>query len=338
MRYWSFLESDFRIISGSLQPYFYCILLVLLCEVSSSLAFSPLGSSRSLISLTPPFVIISSLHCGDNIPLKRKEESLPEIRQYDPKFTQRLEAKLTPGNIPIVSRTVSISGSDDDDYAGIPNVVIWELKEPSVSINAWCIDEPDDTVSDPFGVVAWPGSVTASRELIKCGDNGIRNTTVLVLGAGTGVEAQVAALMGASRVIATDANELTLRLLRHGAEMAGLDCIIECKVFDLFSGEKLPDCDIVVAADLMYSKEIAKQLFRRCIEFLNRPHPVGTSKLIVTDSQRFHGTDFLRDIQEQTDHTQATWVEQSLQNFTGSGVAIEEDQTYNVKTRLLKIG
>lgn len=72
----------------------------------------------------------------------------------------------------------------------------------------------------------WPGSVKASRELIKWREE-VEGSVVLVLGAGTGVEAQAAALLGAEKVIALDVSLLTLRLLEYGAMEAGFGDVIE---------------------------------------------------------------------------------------------------------------
>lgn len=181
----------------------------------------------------------------------------------------------------------------------------------------------------------WPGSILASREM-ELHKNNIKNKTVLVLGAGTGVEAQAAAMLGASKVIATDINKLTLKLLKYGADFAGLADIIDCREFDLFSKDKLPECDIVIAADILYNERLAAQVGVRCREIFERePQP----KLIVTDSQRFHGTDFLIALnQERNDASKLCWGYHVLSNVTGSGVAIDGDQTYDVKTRMLSIG
>lgn len=72
---------------------------------------------------------------------------------------------------------------------------------------------------DPFGLVSWPGSVVAAQELSQLDIEGL---TVLILGAGPGVEAQAAAMLGAKRVIASDIHPTTLQLLRYGAQEAGL--------------------------------------------------------------------------------------------------------------------
>jgi hypothetical protein len=61
----------------------------------------------------------------------------------------------------------------------------------------------------------------------------------------------------------------------------------------------------------------------------------------VTDSQRFHGTDFVPELNEfllQQNLQPIKWEERTLTNFTGSGVMIDEDQTYNVTARVLRYG
>jgi len=196
----------------------------------------------------------------------------------------------------------------------------------------------------------WPGSVRASQELVKYRHQ-VMGKVVLVLGAGTGVEAQTAASLGAERVIALDINGLTLRLLEYGAQLAGFGDVIEGRVFDLFSNEPLPPCDIVVAADVLYNEELATQIGLRCLEVLaeksNRPSDSLSSlspsptKIVVTDSQNFHGTDFLGMVNAHDDRNGLAlleWDEEILVDFTGSGVMIDEDQHYNITVRTLSTG
>jgi hypothetical protein len=173
---------------------------------------------------------------------------------------ERQRAKL--GKVPIISRTIPIS-IDNAESTGLITieVTIWEMEKPSEMIQTWWSVEESDrrSMGDPFGVVMWPGSIVASRELMKhhyySSPSLIANSTVLVLGAGTGVEAQAAALLGADKVIATDINQLTLNLLdfassqkggTHGAK-ASLTDIIEsrckcsswCSSFGIFRLRKL---------------------------------------------------------------------------------------------------
>ena len=106
--------------------------------------------------------------------------------------------------------------------------------------------------------------------------------------------------------------------------------------FDLFSKDDLPECDVVIAADILYNEHLSMQIGARCKEMFDRePQP----KLVVTDSQRFHGTDFLIALNEERDKdSKLSWNYHLLQNITASGVAIDGDQVYDAKTRILSIG
>lgn len=106
------------------------------------------------------------------------------------------------------------------------NVTVWEWDEPSsVMEHYWNSQHGSnfgvrhEQLLDPFGLVSWPGSVVAAQELSQLDIEGL---TVLILGAGPGVEAQAAAMLGAKRVIASDIHPTTLQLLRYGAQEAGL--------------------------------------------------------------------------------------------------------------------
>ena len=69
---------------------------------------------------------------------------------------------------------------------------------------------------EPVGSVVWPAGVAAISALERLSNarrGGLRGLSVLELGAGTGLTALAAAKFGA-RVVATDASELCLRLLR----------------------------------------------------------------------------------------------------------------------------
>ena len=60
-------------------------------------------------------------------------------------------------------------------------------------------------------------------------------------------------------------------------------------------------------------------------------------KVLVTDSQRF--TDLLPDLNQRLGaEPPMQWNETQLDAFTGSGVMVDEDQTYNVTVRVLGIG
>jgi hypothetical protein len=84
----------------------------------------------------------------------------------------------------------------------------------------------------------------------------------------------------------------------------------------------------MVAADVLYNSKLASHVGRRCREALER----GV-KILVTDSQRF--SDFTPELNK---HYEVMWEERILHSFTGSGVMINEDQTYNVTALVLAAG
>lgn len=258
---------------------------------------------------------------------------------YLPDVQYKTQKRKLDGKIPVRSRNIPI-GIDD-----LKEITIWELDKPSKLMDLWWSADLDSSaavkkekIGDPFGVIMWPGSILASKELAN--HRGVLiDSTVLILGAGTGVEAQAAAKLGARKVIALDIANLSLKLLKFGATQACVGDIIKPVQFDLFSKEKLPDCDIVVAADVMYNEDIAMQIGERCVELLTRENP---PKLIITDSQRFHGTDFLDGVnlrlEGKCEHVPLQWECIDLENFRGSGVMIDGDQTYDATTRMVSVG
>lgn len=181
-------------------------------SLSLSLSLSPWSSKRS----------DNLLHLSST-PQQQNTHQVEEEEVAPPRIRHKLDNRL-----PIISRTVPISTTT------IPSLTIYELESPSSLVELWYQSNPDHQPSttsasgsgDPFGVVMWPGSVRASRELVRWKEE-VRDKVVLVLGAGTGVEAQAAAMLGAERVIAVDVNLLTLRLLEYGARMAGFGDVIE---------------------------------------------------------------------------------------------------------------
>ena len=118
---------------------------------------------------------------------------------------------------------------------------------------------------EPVGSVVWPAGVAAISALQRLSNarrGGLRGLSVLELGAGTGLTALAAAKFGA-RVVATDASELCLRLLR-AARDANPDISFTVEKLD-FSDVAAVEAlrakgpfDLVVACDTFYSNALAK--------------------------------------------------------------------------------
>ena len=159
----------------------------------------------------------------------------PSSTQNKPEYI-RERSKLN--RVPIISRQVplQVSLSSSSSSSELTSI-IWEMEKPSDLVETWMTSSPsqkENVIRDPFGVVMWPGSILASQEMHSFNVSG---KTVLILGAGTGVEAQAAALLGAKKVIATDVNRFVLKLLKFGVEKMGLDHIVEGRGMFFFDAQ-----------------------------------------------------------------------------------------------------
>ena len=166
--------------------------------------------------------------------------------------------------------------------------------------------------------------------------------TCLVMGAGTGLEVLTAATLGAS-VIACDINPLTLELLSDAANAQQLRERIELRTFDVCSDAPLPAADLYIFSDLLYTRTLASHIARRCSELLWGCGTPG-ARVLVTDSQKFHSAAFLDDLHVRAaEHREGAtlgqqpiqWQHGRIERFTGSGILIDEDQTYDVELRYL---
>ena len=151
-------------------------------------------------------------------------------------------------------------------------------------------------------------------------------------------------------------NDLTFKFLNHNDDRQTktnicyhhnhiIDDVYKCqKVFDLFSNQPLPPCDILVAADILYNDDLARQVGHRLYEAITHSSP---PKVIITDSQKFHGTNFLEELKELRElnaHLKENgweilrWETRKLKDICGSGVLVDEDQVYDVDVRMISWG
>jgi predicted nicotinamide N-methyase len=250
--------------------------------------------------------------------------------------------------VAIVSRIVPITNEW--------NVTVWEWETPAPLVeDFWSSHEEqlqqqsnsqrkhsrretNEDLLDPFGLIAWPGALVAAHELLQHNQL-LQNSTVLVLGSGVGLEVQVAAQLGASRVYALDIHPTTLQLLQYGIP-SQLSHVVTPIVFDVCDRQVplpfLQTVDLMIVADVLYNPQLAQHVARRCREAYDQDIEV-----LITDSQRLVHN-FIEMIPFHDICTQYSsapspfvWKEHRLNDFTGSGILVEEDQTYNVSARVL---
>jgi len=142
---------------------------------------------------------------------------------------------------------------------GGETVTVYEAVDADDAIDAAVGDG-----SDPFGAVCWPSSVAAANALLdlSAARGGLGGLRVLELGAGAGLASLAAHSKGAA-VVATDASELSLRLLT--APAAGIGDRFAVRRLDLADAaavRALGAFDVVVAADTLYDAALARATAR----------------------------------------------------------------------------
>ncbi|KAL3936205.1 MAG: hypothetical protein SGBAC_008421 [Bacillariaceae sp.] len=150
---------------------------------------------------------------------------------------------------------------------------------------------------DPYGAVLWPSAWAVARYILSEQKLALDNMSILELGTGTGLVSIALALGGAKHVLATDYEPLALKLMTYAAStfhpetMAALDT----KVLDMCNyDDKLPQVDLVVAADIMYEPKTGIAMAHRAVEALRQG-----SRVIVGDSPGRPGRPaFLKALQE----------------------------------------
>ncbi len=112
------------------------------------------------------------------------------------------------------------------------------------------------SLSAPYWAFAWSGGQALARHVIDH-PHEVAGKTVLVFGAGGGVEALAAAKAGADRVVASDIDPFAVEALALNAELNGV--VVEATGEDLL-GVRSPDWDVVLAGDVTYESELADRV------------------------------------------------------------------------------
>jgi len=160
------------------------------------------------------------------------------------------------------------------------------------------VDEKVDADDfDPYGVIMWPSSVAVAHRLVDTGGilggevvegegggAGGSRGRMLELGCGVGLVGLTCAKAGLfDEVLLTDVSKESLELARKGAQenCCGEGTRLAVNEFDFLGGESLPECDTLVATDILYTEKMGLGLGKRVIEALEN----GTRRVIIGDSE-----------------------------------------------------
>lgn len=160
------------------------------------------------------------------------------------------------------------------------------------------VGDPD--VGDLYGAIGvWPAASVAGQEVSRwAAEHQGRRWRALELGSGAGFPALVAASLGASGVLAVDTEPLPLALLQAAFDaqcqswMSRMQCatppVLETRCGDARE-VALEGFDVVIVADLLYSKDLGQSLGRR----LGAAVRAGCCEVILTDGERSGSDTFL---------------------------------------------
>lgn len=148
---------------------------------------------------------------------------------------------------------------------------LWEALEAACGVR----------LEAPFFAVPWPGAQAVARAIAD-GVVDVADRRVLEVGCGSGLAAVAAARAGA-RVLATDVAPLALRVTRLLAQLH--DVAVAVAPLDLLDdaavARALADVDVVIAADVVYNRDLGAALEG----LLTRCRAQGVD-VVVTDSGR----------------------------------------------------
>ena len=107
---------------------------------------------------------------------------------------------------------------------------------------------------EPYWAFCWPGGQALARHLLDHPEV-VRGKRVLDFGAGCAIEGLAALKAGATSVLAADIDQVACAAARLNAGLNGLS--LEVTDEDLVG--TLPACDVVLAGDVFYDRDLARR-------------------------------------------------------------------------------
>lgn len=108
----------------------------------------------------------------------------------------------------------------------------------------------DDQPRLPYGIALWPSAIALAHELAA---RSLGGSSVLELGAGTGLPGIVAATLGA-RVVQTDRNAAALVVCGRNASLNGV--VLEQRAADWTAWQDTAAYDCIIGSDILYGASV----------------------------------------------------------------------------------
>lgn len=135
-------------------------------------------------------------------------------------------------------------------------------------ISDWSVEKDETRVyvagSFTYGAKVWPSSLGIAAKLCE-EKNWFKGKVVLDVGCGVGLASVVCSILGAKTVIAADISPVALKLVNAAAREHKIDNI-ETMEFDVNSAEPLPEADVVLFGDVLYTPALGFAVARRVEE------------------------------------------------------------------------
>ena len=133
-----------------------------------------------------------------------------------------------------------------------PALPVWKSPE------AWgAPDSPGLGLPEPWWAFAWAGGQAIARYVLDHPER-FRGRRVMSFAAGCGVEAIAAALVGASRVLATEIDPLCASAIAANAALNNVR--VDVTIADVI-GISLHDWDVVFAGDVFYEQALGERIW-----------------------------------------------------------------------------
>ncbi|CAJ1427366.1 unnamed protein product [Effrenium voratum] len=254
-------------------------------------------SRRPAAPLLAAAAAAAALRCRRRCLLVAEAKTVPALPSEVDDYRVRAVCVSPSPPLPNRDQICTLVVSDVEDEEAMDKVM-WH---PAVGSSA---QQAISLLRDAFGVLGvWPAAWVAAQRVMRFCQSRSRPVRMLELGCGAGLPS-LCALASGAEVVATDLEELPLKLLQAAAEAQDLPGL-EIKQMDVlaaagFTRGRHTPCpseaerfDVIVCSDCLYKPDVARAMATLIARAL-LAYP--TTRVVVTDANRQGREDFLDEL------------------------------------------